>query len=193
MPLMRATFAKSSTTGLWRLRSIAPIPVGEIPEAPWRFPAPSHRESLRAARPGRPRGPQQCSTSTTSRFSIDDDERSPPSNREALEAVRAGRACERLRRRVLEPRRLRPHRRVRRAVHPRDDRRQPSHLSLRAPGAGRGARRHRRPRVDHPLRQQGLSGRARETARVSRSRRRWSSAAARRPTRSSASSACRAC
>ena len=32
VPLMRATFAKSSTTGLWRLRSITPIPVGDIPK-----------------------------------------------------------------------------------------------------------------------------------------------------------------
>jgi len=31
VPLMRATFAKSSTTQRWRLRSITPIPVGQIP------------------------------------------------------------------------------------------------------------------------------------------------------------------
>ena len=31
VPLMRASFARSSTTGLWRLASLAPIPVGDLP------------------------------------------------------------------------------------------------------------------------------------------------------------------
>ena len=42
--------------------------------------------------------------------------------------------------------RLRPPRRVRRAVHPRDDRRQPPHLPLRPPGGGGGPGRDRRSR-----------------------------------------------
>ena len=66
VPLMRATFAKSSTTGLWRLRSITPIPVGEIPKATARSCARSSRTISRgAARPGAPGAAR--STSTTSR------------------------------------------------------------------------------------------------------------------------------
>jgi glutathione synthase/RimK-type ligase-like ATP-grasp enzyme len=83
VPLMRATFAKSSTTGRWRLRSITPIPVGDIP--------PSHGPFLRqvlenhfarrgpAGRAGR--SPQYEHDLA---ILINEDERSPPSNREAL-------------------------------------------------------------------------------------------------------------
>jgi len=92
MPLMKATFAKSSTTGLWRLRSITPIPVGDIPK--------SHGEFLRqvienhfarrgpAGRAGRtPQYEHDLAILTN------DDERSPPSNREALKRFeRAARA-----------------------------------------------------------------------------------------------------
>src|SRR5690606_42104531 len=53
------------------------------------------------------------------------------------------------------------------ALHPRDDEREPSHLSFREPGARRRPRRDRRSGVDHPLRQQGLSFRAREAAQPS--------------------------
>jgi glutathione synthase/RimK-type ligase-like ATP-grasp enzyme len=92
MPLMRATFAKSSTTGLWRLRSITPIPVGEIPK--------SHGAFLRQvienhfARRG-PAGRAGRSTQYEHDLAIltDDNERSPPSNREALKRFeRAARA-----------------------------------------------------------------------------------------------------
>ncbi len=92
VPLMRATFAKSSTTGSWRLRSITPIPVGEIPK--------SHGDFLRnvienhfarrgpAGRAGR--SPQYEHDLA---ILIDDHERSPPSNREALRRFeRAARA-----------------------------------------------------------------------------------------------------
>ena len=192
MPLMRATFAKSSTTGLWRLRSITPIPVGEIPTSHGAFLRQVIENHFARRGPAGRAGPQRAVRARS---------RDPDRRQRALaaveprgaEALRAGRARERLRRRVLEPRRLRPHRRVRRAVHPHDDGRQPSHLSVREPGARRGARRHRRSRVDHPLRQQGLPGRARETARPrdpADDGRRQPHAA---PTRSSASSACRAC
>jgi glutathione synthase/RimK-type ligase-like ATP-grasp enzyme len=83
VPLMRATFAKSSTTGRWRLRSITPIPVGEIPA--------SHGVFLRQvienhfARRG-PAGRAGRSARYEHDLAIltDDDERAPPSNREAL-------------------------------------------------------------------------------------------------------------
>ena len=133
-------------------------------EGPRRLPAPGHREPLRAARPGGPRRTQRpvrarpCDPDEPRRALAAVEPRGP-------EALRARRAGQRFRRRVPEPRRLRPHRRVRRAVHPRDDGRQPPHVPVRQPGARRRARRHRRPGIDHPLRQQGLPGRARETAR----------------------------
>ena len=92
VPLMRASFAKSSTTGKWRPSSIAPIPVGDLPE--------SHGWFLRRviedhfAR----RGPAGRS-GRTAQYEHDlailtnDDERSPPSNREALKRFeRAARA-----------------------------------------------------------------------------------------------------
>jgi glutathione synthase/RimK-type ligase-like ATP-grasp enzyme len=83
VPLMRATFARSSTTGRWRLRSIAPIPVGDIPK--------SHDEFLRTvlenhfARRG-PAGRAGRSVQYEHDLAIltNDAERSPPSNREAL-------------------------------------------------------------------------------------------------------------
>ena len=92
MPLMRATFAKSSTTNLWRLRSITPIPVGDIPA--------SHRAFLRKtienhfARRG-PAGRAGRSVQYEHDLAIltNDAERSPPSNREALRRFeRAARA-----------------------------------------------------------------------------------------------------
>ncbi len=92
MPLMRATFAKSSTTGLWRLRSITPIPVGDIPK--------EHRAFLRQvienhfARRG-PAGRAGRSARYEHDLAIltNQDERSPPSNREALKRFeRAARA-----------------------------------------------------------------------------------------------------
>ena len=83
MPLMRATFAKSSTTNLWRLRSITPIPVGDIPK--------DHKAFLRKvienhfARRG-PAGRAGRSVRYEHDLAIltNEDERSPPSNREAL-------------------------------------------------------------------------------------------------------------
>ena len=87
-----SAFAKSSTTGLWRLRSITPIPVGEIPK--------SHGAFLRQvienhfARRG-PAGRAGRSTQYEHDLAIltDENERSPPSNREALKRFeRAARA-----------------------------------------------------------------------------------------------------
>ena len=92
MPLMRATFAKSSTTGLWRLRSIAPIPVGDIPT--------KHGAFLRQvmenhfARRG-PAGRAGRSVRYEHDLAIltNADEPKPPSNREALKKFeRAARA-----------------------------------------------------------------------------------------------------
>jgi len=83
MPLMRATFAKSSTTGRWRLRSITPIPVGDIP--------PSHGPFLRqvienhfARRGPAGRAGRSAQYEHDLAILINEDERSPPSNREAL-------------------------------------------------------------------------------------------------------------
>jgi glutathione synthase/RimK-type ligase-like ATP-grasp enzyme len=83
VPLMRASFSKSSTTGRWRPSSIAPIPVGDLPA--------SHRAFLRKvienhfARRG-PAGRSGRSVQYEHDLAIlaNDDERSPPSNREAL-------------------------------------------------------------------------------------------------------------
>jgi glutathione synthase/RimK-type ligase-like ATP-grasp enzyme len=92
VPLMRATFAKSSTTKLWRLRSITPIPVGDLPKG--------HGAFLRKvienhfARRG-PAGRAGRSAHYEHDLAIltNENERSPPSNREALRRFeRAARA-----------------------------------------------------------------------------------------------------
>jgi glutathione synthase/RimK-type ligase-like ATP-grasp enzyme len=92
IPLMRASFSKSSTTGKWRPSSITTIPVGELPA--------SHRAFLRQvienhfARRG-PAGRSGRSVRYEHDLAIlsNDDERSPPSNREALKRFeRAARA-----------------------------------------------------------------------------------------------------
>jgi glutathione synthase/RimK-type ligase-like ATP-grasp enzyme len=92
VPLMRASFSKSSTTGKWRPSSITPIPVGDLPS--------THRAFLRQvignhfARRG-PAGRSGRSIQYEHDLAIlaNDDERSPPSNREALKRFeRAARA-----------------------------------------------------------------------------------------------------
>jgi glutathione synthase/RimK-type ligase-like ATP-grasp enzyme len=92
VPLMRASFSKSSTTGKWRPSSITPIPVGDLPT--------SHRAFLgrvienHFARRG-PAGRAGRSIHYEHDLAIlaNDDERSPPSNREALRRFeRAARA-----------------------------------------------------------------------------------------------------
>jgi glutathione synthase/RimK-type ligase-like ATP-grasp enzyme len=92
VPLMRASFSKSSTTGKWRPSSITPIPVGDLPT--------SHRAFLgrvienHFARRG-PAGRAGRSIQYEHDLAIlaNDDERSPPSNREALRRFeRAARA-----------------------------------------------------------------------------------------------------
>jgi glutathione synthase/RimK-type ligase-like ATP-grasp enzyme len=83
LPLMRASFSKSSTTGRWRPSSITPIPVGDLPS--------SHASFVRQviqnhfARRG-PAGRSGRSVKYEHDLAIlaNDDERSPPSNREAL-------------------------------------------------------------------------------------------------------------
>ena len=67
MPLMRATFAKSSTTGLWRLRSIAPIPVGDIPAHHGAFLRQVIENHFARRGPAGTGRAQRSSTSTTSR------------------------------------------------------------------------------------------------------------------------------
>ncbi len=69
VPLMRASFSKSSTTGKWRPSSITPIPVGDLPASHRGLRARGDREPLRAPRARGPLGPQRASTSTTSRSS----------------------------------------------------------------------------------------------------------------------------
>jgi len=92
VPLMRASFSRSSTTGKWRPSSITPLPVGDLPE--------SHRDFLRQvtenhfARRG-PAGRSGRSVKYEHDLAIlaNDAERSPPSNREALKKFeRAARA-----------------------------------------------------------------------------------------------------
>ena len=83
VPLMRASFSKSSTSGRWRPSSIAPIPVGDLPS--------SHRPFLgqvienHFARRG-PAGRSGRSIQYEHDLAIlaNDEERSAPSNREAL-------------------------------------------------------------------------------------------------------------
>jgi glutathione synthase/RimK-type ligase-like ATP-grasp enzyme len=83
LPLMRASFSKSSTTGKWRPSSITPIPVGDLPS--------SHAGFVRQvienhfARRG-PAGRSGRSVKYEHDLAIlaNDEERSPPSNREAL-------------------------------------------------------------------------------------------------------------
>jgi len=89
VPLMRASFTKGTR---WRLASLAPIPVGDIPD--------SHRaflhEVVEEHFSGRgPAGRQGRSTQYEHDLAIlvNDAERSPPSNREALKRLeRAARA-----------------------------------------------------------------------------------------------------
>jgi glutathione synthase/RimK-type ligase-like ATP-grasp enzyme len=92
VPLMRATFAKSSTTNLWRLRSITPIPVGDLPKG--------HGEFLRkvienhfARRGPAGRAGRAPHYEHDLAILINENERSAPSNREALKRFeRAARA-----------------------------------------------------------------------------------------------------
>lgn len=83
VPLMKAVFSKSSTTGKWRPSSIAPIPVGDLPS--------NHKAFLSRVIQNHfaRRGPAGRSGRTTQyehdlAILTNDDERSPPSNREAL-------------------------------------------------------------------------------------------------------------
>ncbi|HET7133177.1 MAG TPA: RimK family protein [Gammaproteobacteria bacterium] len=83
VPLMRALFTKSSTTGKWRPSSLTPIPVGDLPA--------NHRAFLRGVIENHfaRRGPAGRSGRTIQyehdlAILANDDERSPPSNREAL-------------------------------------------------------------------------------------------------------------
>jgi glutathione synthase/RimK-type ligase-like ATP-grasp enzyme len=83
VPLMKASFSKSSTTGKWRPSSITPIPVGDIPA--------SHRPFLRrvienhfARRGPAGRSGRSIHYEHDLAILVNDDERSPPSNREAL-------------------------------------------------------------------------------------------------------------
>ncbi len=191
MPLLRATFAKSSTTGLWRLRSIAPIPVGDIPahHGPFLLQVIENHFARRgpAGRAGRTVGVR-----ARPRHFANADERSPPSNREALERFeRAARAngfdVEFLNRddygRIAEFDAL--FIRETTAVNHHTYR-----FASRAHAEGLVV-------VDDPesIIRCGNKVYLVELAngRVLRCRRRWSSAAARARTRSSASSACRAC
>lgn len=80
VPLMRASFTRSSK---WRLVSLTPIPVGDLPA--------SHRSFLRGVIENHfaRRGPAGRSGRTIQyehdmAILVNDDERSPPSNREAL-------------------------------------------------------------------------------------------------------------
>ena len=138
VPLMRASFAKSSTH-----RQVAAVEhradpgrrhAGEPPPVL----AQGDRESLRASRPGGPRGPHRP-VRARSRDSRERRGALAAVEPRGVEALRAGGAAPRLRRRVPGPRRLRPDRRVRRVVHPRDHERESPHLPIREPGAGRRA------------------------------------------------------
>ena len=83
VPLMRASFSKSSTTGKWRPSSITPIPIGDLPASHGGFV----REVIQNhfARRG-PAGRSGRSVKYEHDLAIlaNDEERSPPSNREAL-------------------------------------------------------------------------------------------------------------
>ncbi len=89
VPLMRATFAKSSR---WRLVGLGPIPVGDLPA--------SHREFLRhvieehfAGRGPAGRAGRSAQYEHDLAILVNEEERSPPSNREALKRIeRAARA-----------------------------------------------------------------------------------------------------
>ncbi len=99
VPLMRATFSRSTK---WRLVSLTPIPVGDLPAL--------HRTFLHgvienhfarrgpAGRPGR-----TVNYEHDLAILVNDEERSPPSNREALQEIRARGAQRRLRRRISRP------------------------------------------------------------------------------------------
>jgi glutathione synthase/RimK-type ligase-like ATP-grasp enzyme len=83
VPLMRATFALSSTTGLWRLRSITPIPVGDIPKEHGAFLR-KVIENHFARRGPAGRSGRSVQYEHDLAILVNEDERSPPSNREAL-------------------------------------------------------------------------------------------------------------
>jgi glutathione synthase/RimK-type ligase-like ATP-grasp enzyme len=83
VPLMRAQFAKSSTTGRWRLRSITPIPVGDIPKGHGAFLR-RVMENHFARRGPSGRAGKSAQYEHDLAILVNKDERSPPSNREAL-------------------------------------------------------------------------------------------------------------
>ncbi|HEX5421157.1 MAG TPA: RimK family protein [Gammaproteobacteria bacterium] len=83
VPLMRATFLKASR---WRLAGLTPIPVGELPA--------THREFLRhvveehfAGRGPAGRSGRSAQYDHDLAVLVNDEERSPPSNREALKRI----------------------------------------------------------------------------------------------------------
>src|SRR5690606_32873490 len=92
VPLMRVTLSKSAATGAWRVTRIVPIPVGDLPA--------SHRLFLQSVLENHfaRRGPAGRSGRTVQyahdlAILVNEDERSPPSNREALRKFeRAARA-----------------------------------------------------------------------------------------------------
>ncbi len=152
-PLLRAHFVFRKK---WELDQVYPIAVRDIPD--WQRPfvvTAAGEYFLKLDRSPRRR----------KRFEYD--LRDPLQSRRGRAALGRARAAEILPRRGAsrhgprpgDARRLSPHRRVRRPLHPRDDRGQPPHLPLRPPRRGRRAGGHRRPGVDHPLHEQGLPGR----------------------------------
>jgi hypothetical protein len=92
VPLMRATFANSSTTGLWRLRSITPIPVGDSPAKHSRFLR-QVIENHFARRGPAGRAGRTAHYEHDLAILTNGNEPAPPSNREALKRFeRAARA-----------------------------------------------------------------------------------------------------
>ena len=92
VPLMRVTLSRSAATGAWRVTRIVPIPVGDLPA--------SHRLFLQGVLENHfaRRGPAGRTGRTVQyehelAILVNEDERSPPSNREALRKFeRAARA-----------------------------------------------------------------------------------------------------
>src|SRR5690606_30543191 len=83
VPLMRASFVRGTR---WRLASLAPIPVGDLPEAHRAFLHHVVEEHFRGRGPaGRPGRIQQYEHDLA--ILVNDQERSPPSNREALRRI----------------------------------------------------------------------------------------------------------
>jgi hypothetical protein len=135
-PLLRAKFER---IGGWKLTAVRVIGLGDVPDSHRGFVVEQAERYLR-------RVPRRGKAATPTRFDVailqDPDDPMPPSNSRPSSASwrpenRSGSRA------ILLQGRLRPHRRVRRALHPGNHLCEPPHVPVCTPGRGRGHGRRR--------------------------------------------------